>query len=75
MLHDEFSGAPREGDHGGECGGFVADDDGAGGLQGEVGARPAHPGGQPETPLRHGLAEVISSFRDLRAAARLAAVD
>ncbi|WP_374227072.1 integrase core domain-containing protein [Streptomyces sp. AC558_RSS880] len=32
-------------------------------------------GGQPEMPLRHGLAEVISSFRDLRAAARLDAVD
>ncbi|KOT30277.1 hypothetical protein ADK41_33005 [Streptomyces caelestis] len=32
-------------------------------------------GGQPEVPLRHGLAEVIPSFRDLRAAARLDAVD
>jgi hypothetical protein len=43
--------------------------------QGPITAQRPWPGGQPEMPLRHGPAEVISSFRDLRAATRLDAVD
>ncbi|MFF5158222.1 hypothetical protein ACFY3N_18625 [Streptomyces sp. NPDC000348] len=46
-------------------------------LTGQGPITPQRPwlGGQPAVPLRYGLAEVVSSFRDLRAAARLDAVD
>ena len=42
FCDDQAAGAAGERDHGGDGGEFVADDDRVGGLQGEVGAGPAH---------------------------------